>query len=236
VAVPQGGINWASVSLADFLEYAGAMNPTELLASLRDMRQATGLSFPLVAALTAGMTGPDAAGANITGNPILVGGNNQTGVIKTLLTDSGGILLTIAEGRDDAAGNRVLLTDRTGILSVSPPASKLVGNTAAAASNVGIALTLAAPGANLRNVILGWGFSIAMGATAFAPAQANFSGGLNATGYGASVACPANDARSWAFEGPLLGTANTPQVLAIPAGAAGGFMQAWIAGYVASFP
>jgi hypothetical protein len=51
VATPQGGFNWNTVLLEDFLEAAEAMTPQELVGALRDMREQTGLSLPLVASI-----------------------------------------------------------------------------------------------------------------------------------------------------------------------------------------
>lgn len=227
MAVPQGGIDWRTSSLADFLEYAAQMTPQELVAALRDMRQATGLSLPVVQAVTSGPV-TDAFGA------IPVTLHDATGA--ALASSNGtGITRGIAvQGTDDISGSRILLTDRAGILAVGPPVTKLWSQIA---QNVGAAISVAqaAPGANLYLVVLAWGYSIACAAAALAPGTVSAVGA--GARLGASVACPINDSRHWEGSGPVLATAvNTGITITGPAAPAAANHTLWMVGYTAAAP
>lgn len=238
MTVPQGGINWGTWSLADFLKAAAAMTPQELEAQLRDLRQALGFKYSVSPAIVAGsLSGPDPAGSPITGNPVLVAGSFG-GSVRALNVDTSGKLLGVvtAQGADDLVIARSMICDRAGILAVAPPVSKLVvaGNTVAGANTA--TATLAAPAAGLRNVVLAATLTLACGANAIA---ANAVAGMTGVQGGAiafATACPVNDMRVLNIEGPIIGAAATAIVFSSPVGVVGASLAVQLFGYVAAFP
>lgn len=173
------------------------------------------------------------------GSPItIVGGVDAAGNAQQMLTDTGG-RVSVLSGFSDAGVTdpRAFLTDRSNILCVAPPVSKLwrLSDVPASATALG-AQSIAAPGAGLRNVVLAWGISVAMGANALA-ASSLFSvrsGGV--TSAAVALACPANDCRIFSAVGPILGTVNSNVDVVSPAIPVGGFVAGWAVGYVASYP
>ena len=231
MAVPQGGFNWNTSTLGQFLQSASNMTVEELRASMADLRRALQMEIPILAAVEAPyVSGPDAAGGPATGNPILVGGISG-GNVQRLSVTSGGVAWTRAFGLDDSGLDRSLLADRAGVLAVAPPVSKLWAQfSTAAPAATALALTQPAPGAALRQVVLYLAVDIACAATAQGPITITF--GTEA----ASIACPANDTRRWLMNGPMLFPANTPVGLSTPAPVAGAIVTGCMIGYTASLP
>jgi hypothetical protein len=202
VAVPQGGIDWLRTSLADFLELAALMTPQELVANLKDMQHSTGLSFPLVAALSAGpVSGPEAPGVPATSNPVVIGARDNIGNVQRLFCDPFGVQQVI-----------------------SPPSVRLFVVDNAPAAGVAATVTLAAQ-ATGKWIISAALLSIACGATPV-PAASVLMGNVHV-----AVACPANDTRQFLIEGPINGGINTALTFTGPPGVAGVVQALYVCGY-----
>jgi hypothetical protein len=179
VAVPQGGINWSTWSLSDFLDAAARMTPQELASTIRDMREATGLSFAVLPVIN--RTGPVGPAAQ------------PTSVVQIVGIDSAGGMHNVAVS---PAGEAFTLPAATAYASVE---SHGTGTPVAP-------VVIPAPAANRRIVIASALWTVAPGATAFNPGTATLtviSGGVFAA---LAAACPANDSRAFKLDGPLPAT------------------------------
>ena len=236
MALPQG-INWNTWTLGQFLQSASGMTVEELRAAIRDLQSALQTQVPILAAIEAPyVSGPDAAGAAVTGNPVVIGGRDLGGLVRVIQPDTSGRVFVRNQVVDDANTAHDQLSDRTGILAVAPPVSKLFSQGGGQGVGLALSLTQAAPGVGLRNILLGLSITITTAATA-QPAL-TFTFGTSPAGSGNVVlACPANDTRTWTFPAPILCAANTAAILSSSAApAAGAYLTGVLTGYVASFP
>lgn len=210
--------NLRTSTLGDILTWCSQQPLSDVRNMLKQLSDETGLPIAAILALESPQT--------------VANGTDLLGVQHQLVTDAQGNLIVNADGRDEAGGMHVMLTDRTGILASAPPVSKLWFQ-AASYTNPGIpSITQPAPGGGLRNVVLAWGFGVACGVNAQPPILISFSAGPQMY-----VACPANDWRGYSAPGPLLGGANSSLTMSCsvtpPVGAN---LALWMVGYVAAFP
>src|SRR3954453_18200295 len=101
-----------SASLADLLAWASTVSAQEALATLHQMSKDLGLDVASLVRLTVGkgFSGPDAAGAAITGNPVLVGGKAGANIVP-FQVDVTGNAQVVAKAINDLGNSTTLLAD-----------------------------------------------------------------------------------------------------------------------------
>jgi hypothetical protein len=231
--------NLRTSPLGDVLAWCAQQPLADVRAMLQQLADETGLPVPATMLIAGGTQGPDAVGDQISGNPVLLGADS-VGAVSRVKADGAGNLIAMT-GQDDALTTpKALLTDRARILAVAPPVSKL-WTISAAPNAAGAGAVQNGPAAGLRNVILSWGVSISCGATP----QPTIDLGCAVNPllpFGSpypwvKMACPANDSRAFAGEGPVIFPPATNATVGIGAAPAAGVqITVWAVGYVAAFP
>jgi hypothetical protein len=221
MAVPQGGIDFTTASLEDFLAAAADMTVQELLVELRDMQQRTGITIPFVAAITAAVASGKYIGAT--------GPSGVIGEMYPLRVANQNGDLVVANGVDDNGVPQNLLCDRLRILGVGPPVRTLAQQSALVVGAGTPTFTIPAPPAGQRVLMLGWHYTIACGANALVPSNGSAGGAF-------AVACPVNDSRSITSHAPFIGPAATAVVVSGPAAPALAQSSIWACWYYAGLP